>query len=159
MLTVWRSSYDYVVSWHKQGNWGKTKGAIKEFKCAACRWIIPFSRQFVSSAISLTPLFPWAWKMAVVKWWLTKCYYEPCGLSHLVPTGAPKDMNYTGVRHPNNTSLPPATTQSGSRDKCFFLESSAARLTCCALGFKTDEASRPARSAAGLTSACSIGHP
>ncbi|BDA43875.1 probable tRNA-specific 2-thiouridylase MnmA at C-terminar half [Coccomyxa sp. Obi] len=63
------------------------------------KWIIPFSRQFVSSAIALTPLFPWAWKMAVVKWWLTKCYYEPCGLTHLIPSGGPKDMNYTGQSH------------------------------------------------------------
>ena len=64
----------------------------------ACRWIIPFSRQFVSSAIALTPLFPWAWKMAVLKWWLTNSYYKPCGLAHLIPSGEAKDMNYTGAR-------------------------------------------------------------
>ena len=62
----------------------------------ACRWIIPFSRQFLSSAICLTPLIPWAWKMALVKAWLTQCYYKPCHLEHLIPTGGPKDMNYTG---------------------------------------------------------------
>ena len=66
---------------------------------ALCRWIIPFSRQFLASAISLAPLVPWAWKMALLKAWLVRCYYHPCGLAHLIPTGGDKDMNYTGGRH------------------------------------------------------------
>jgi hypothetical protein len=53
----------------------------------------------VSSAIALTPVMPWAWKMAVVRWWLTNCYYKPCRLAHLIPSGGPKDMNYTGMFH------------------------------------------------------------
>ncbi len=63
---------------------------------ALCRWVIPFSRQFLASAIGLTPLIPWAWKMALVKRWLISCYYRPCHMEHLVPQGGPKDMNYTG---------------------------------------------------------------
>lgn len=62
----------------------------------ACRWVIPFSRQFFASAIGLTPLIPWAWKMAFVKRWLITCYYRPCHMEHLIPQGGPTDMNYTG---------------------------------------------------------------
>lgn len=61
------------------------------------RWVIPFSRQFLASAIGLTPLVPWAWKMALVKRWLISCYYRPCRMEHLIPDGVPRDMNYTGV--------------------------------------------------------------
>ncbi len=47
--------------------------------------------------------------MAVMKWWLTKCYYEPCGLTHLIPSGGPKDMNYTGVAHSISEGTVPCT--------------------------------------------------
>ena len=70
---------------------------VAESRCAAlCRWVIPFSRQFFASCIGLTPLIPWAWKMALVKRWLIWCYYQPCRMEHLIPQGGPKDMNYTG---------------------------------------------------------------
>ncbi len=62
-----------------------------------CRWVIPFSRQFFASAVGLTPLIPWAWKMALVKRWLVSCHYRPCRMKHLIPGGGPTDMNYTGM--------------------------------------------------------------
>ena len=61
-----------------------------------CRWVIPFSRQFLASAIGMTPIVPWVHKMALVKHWLIRCYYRPCHMEHLIPEGGPKDMNYTG---------------------------------------------------------------
>ena len=66
-------------------------------QCCPPRWVIPFSRQFMASAIGLTPLLPWAWKMALVKRWLINSYYKPCHMEQLIPQGGPKDMNYTGA--------------------------------------------------------------
>ena len=66
-------------------------------QCPFRRWVIPFSRQFMASAIGLTPLLPWAWKMSLVKRWLINSYYKPCHMEQLIPQGGPKDMNYTGA--------------------------------------------------------------
>ncbi len=51
----------------------------------------------MASAIGLTPLLPWAWKMSLVKRWLINSYYKPCHMEQLIPQGGPKDMNYTGA--------------------------------------------------------------
>ena len=46
--------------------------------------------------MSLTPLLPWSWKMRVLRAWLARSYYRPCGLSHLIPTCEPHRMLFTG---------------------------------------------------------------
>lgn len=63
------------------------------------RWIVPYSRQYCYTALSLTPLVPWAWKMTLLKAWLARRYYKPCGLEHLIPSGAAKDMDLNGQAH------------------------------------------------------------
>ena len=63
------------------------------------RWVLPFSRQFCATAVSLAPLVPWAWKMALLRAWLVRHYYRPCGLGHLVPTCGLERMEFTGA-HP-----------------------------------------------------------
>ena len=64
-----------------------------------CRWVLPFSRQFCATAVSLAPLVPWAWKMALLRAWLVRHYYGPCGLSHLVPNCGLERMEFTGASH------------------------------------------------------------
>jgi len=64
------------------------------------RWVLPFSRQFAATAVSLAPLVPWAWKMAALRWWLARSFYRPAGLAHLVPDCAPADMLFTGAPRP-----------------------------------------------------------
>ena len=63
------------------------------------RWVLPFSRQFCATAVSLAPLVPWAWKMALLRAWLVQHYYRPCGLEHLIPTCGLERMEFTGA-HP-----------------------------------------------------------
>lgn len=46
--------------------------------------------------MSLTPLLPWSWKMRMLRAWLARSYYRPCGLSHLIPTCDPHRMLFTG---------------------------------------------------------------
>ena len=62
--------------------------------------MLPFSRQFAATAVSLAPLVPWAWKMAALRWWLARSFYRPAGLAHLVPDCAPADMLFTGAPRP-----------------------------------------------------------
>jgi hypothetical protein len=63
----------------------------------AChRWILPFSRAFTCMASCFIPLVPWNLKMKLMQRYLIKQYYEPCGLSHWIPSCPAQEMEWVG---------------------------------------------------------------
>ena len=81
-----------------------------------CRWILPFSRQFTITAMTYVPLVPWRLKMALVRFYLRRCFYGPAGLIHAAPAGAVAAMDYTGM--PSCHQLACASLECNSANPC-----------------------------------------
>lgn len=55
--------------------------------------------------ISQMPLLPWAWKMALMRAWLSRGFFRPAGLVHMMPSGDASQMDYAGARGQHSPML------------------------------------------------------